>query len=78
MTYRGVVKDNVVILEEGAHLPEGAIVEVKPVEPLATKLEAIKRVLNYPITKYVGIDEVIEEDKQEREKDDGQWLRNRK
>ncbi len=28
MTYKGVVKDNVVILEEGAHLPDGATVVI--------------------------------------------------
>lgn len=28
MTCKGIVKDNVVILEEGAHLPDGAIVVV--------------------------------------------------
>jgi hypothetical protein len=32
MTYRGTVKDGVVILESGASLPDGAQVRIEPVD----------------------------------------------
>ena len=36
MAYRGVVKGNVVVLEEGITLPEGIQVEVTPITELPT------------------------------------------
>ena len=36
MTYRGKVSGGVVVLEEGAQLPEGTAVNVEPVEKNAT------------------------------------------
>lgn len=32
MICKGVVKDNLVVLEEGIRLPEGTLVEVRPIE----------------------------------------------
>jgi hypothetical protein len=68
--YKGKVKNNVIVLEGNAQLPEGAEVEVR----LATKQdkqerlkEAIRRVLANQITRPVGMAEIIEEDKQERD-----------
>jgi hypothetical protein len=37
MTYRGRVKDGVVVLEPGAKLDEGAAVLIEPVEPPAAR-----------------------------------------
>ena len=37
MTYRGHVKDRVVVLEPGVELPEGIEVSVEPVAPPARK-----------------------------------------
>ena len=35
MTYRGKVKSGVIVLEEGVQLPEGADVQVQPVEDVS-------------------------------------------
>ena len=49
MTYRGMVKDNMVILPEDAHLPDGTVVEVtiattpETVESRASAEEIIER-----------------------------------
>jgi hypothetical protein len=75
ITCKGIVKDNTVILEEGARLPEGAEVEVRLAPPTESRKEAFARVLSYPITRPVGIDEIIEEDKREREERPDEWLR---
>jgi hypothetical protein len=68
VTYQGVVKGNVVVLEEGAQLPEGARVAVRMLEePLLSRDEAFEHLLNDPIMRPIGIDEIIQEDKRERE-----------
>ena len=72
---KGIVKNNVVFLEEGAHLPEGAQVEVWLIEHAPAPYEAFTRVLANRITHYVGMDEIIEEDKQEREEHPDTWLK---
>ena len=72
---KGIVKNNTVLLEDGAHLPEGAQVEVRLIEPRPTRHEAFTRVLANRITRYVGMDEIIEEDKQEREEHPDTWLK---
>jgi hypothetical protein len=64
---RGVVKDNIVVLEDGAHLSDGAEVEVRLLKPSFPRDEAFARVLANRIMHYVGMDQIIEEDKQERE-----------
>jgi hypothetical protein len=74
-TCKGIVKGNVVMLEEGAHLPDGAEVEVRLSAPLFGRDEAFVRVLANRITHYVGMDQIIEEDKQEREEHPDRWLR---
>ena len=66
-TYKGVVKDNIVVLEDGAQLPDGAEVEGRLLEPSFRRDETFGRVLANRIAHYVGIDQIIEEDKQERE-----------
>jgi hypothetical protein len=74
-TCKGIVKGNVVMLEEGAHLPDGAEVEVRLSVPSFGRNEAFVRVLANRITHYVGMDQIIEEDKQEREEHPDRWLR---
>ena len=66
-TCKGVVKDNIVVLEDGAQLPDGAEVEVRLLEPSFRRDDVFAQVLANRITHYVGIDQIIEEDKQERE-----------
>lgn len=71
---KGIVKDHMVLLEEGAHLPEGAEVEVRLLEHPRTRHEVFARVRAQRITRYVGMDEIIAEDKQEREEHPDAWL----
>jgi hypothetical protein len=76
-TVKGVVKGNVVILEDDAHLPEGATVEVRVVEPAITREEAFARILEDRAASAglkVHMDELLEEDKQEREEHPDRWL----
>jgi hypothetical protein len=72
---KGVVKNNTVFLEQGAQLPDGAQVEVRLLDKSATEVDPFTRVLNNPIRYYVGIDEIIEEEKREREERPDSWLR---
>jgi hypothetical protein len=66
--YKGTVKNNVVVLEAGTHLPEGTEVEVRvPSRRRRRDEEAFRRLLSDPITRPVGMEEIIEEDKKERE-----------
>ena len=64
---KGVVKNNVVVLEEGAHLPDGAKVEVRLIDRALSRDEAFNDVLARPIRRPIGMDQIIEEDKRERE-----------
>ena len=72
---KGIVKDNIVVLEDGARLPDGAEVEVRLIERLLTRDDAFARVLANRITRSVGMDEIIEEDKKEREEHPDTWLK---
>ena len=74
-TCKGIVKGNVVMLEEGAYLPDGAEVEVRLSAPSFGRDEAFVRALANRITRYVGMDQIIEEDKQEREEHSDTWLK---
>ena len=74
-TCKGTVKGNVVILEEGVHLPDGAEVEVRLSAPLFRRDEAFTQVLANHITRNIGMDQIIEEDKQEREEHPDRWLK---
>ena len=72
--FKGTVRDNVVVLENGAQLPNGTAVEVRvknDPERRAKLLEkrraAIQRILDHPIPGPVGMAEIIEEDRCERE-----------
>lgn len=72
---KGIVKENIVVLEEGAHLPDGAEVEVRLIERPLTRDDAFARVLANRITRYVGMAEILEEDKKEREEHPDTWLK---
>ncbi len=71
---KGIVKNNAVVLEPGSQLPEGAKVEVRLVEESLNRDEVFARVLANRTNRYVGIDEIIEEEKKEREERPDQWL----
>jgi hypothetical protein len=75
MIYKGVVKDNVVLLEAGVQLPDGAEVEVRLLERPLTRQEVFARVRTHCICRPVGMDEIFAEDKQEREEHPDTWLR---
>jgi hypothetical protein len=64
---KGTVRNNVIVLEEGIRLPDDTEVEIYvPLNP-EQRAKAFRRVRRNPITRYIGIDEIIEQDKQERE-----------
>jgi hypothetical protein len=68
---KGVVKDNVVVLEENACLPDGAEVEVRVLPTAAEREEAFARVLAQREASTglrVGMDEIIQEDSQDGER----------
>jgi hypothetical protein len=71
---KGIVKNNTVVLEPGIQFPEGAEVEVRLVEEPSNRDEVFARVLANRVSHFVGIDEIIEEDKREREERPDQWL----
>jgi hypothetical protein len=72
--FKGTVKNNMIVLDSGATLPEGARVLVRVSKQLSEerRRQAFERIRRNPITHYVGIDEIIEEDKKEREE---RWMR---
>jgi hypothetical protein len=70
---KGIVRNDIVVLEEGAHLPNGAEVEIRLSAPSLRRDEAFARVLANRIAHYVGMDQIIEEDKQEREEQRDTW-----
>jgi hypothetical protein len=63
--YKGVVKNNRVELDGNVQLPEGTKVEVRLSAKRKKRKEAIARVLGNPITRPIGIDEIIEEVKRD-------------
>ena len=71
--FKGVVKNHVIVLENGVQLPEGARVEVRMPKKLSEekRRQAFERIRRNPITRYIGIDQIIEEDKKEREE---RWM----
>jgi hypothetical protein len=72
-TCKGIVKGKVVVLEEGARLPDG--VEVRLSAPSFGRDEAFVRGLANRMTRYVGMDQILEADKQEREEHSDIWLK---
>jgi hypothetical protein len=82
--YEGVVKDHTIVLDQNVHLPEGARVEVRVqlVGPRGTEagdkqedlFEAVLRRRAAYAGRRIGIDEIIEEEKQDREERFDHWL----
>ena len=64
---KGVVKDNMVFLEAGVRLPEGAEVEVRLLDRRWIRQEVFARVRAQRIMRIVGMEEILAEDKRERE-----------
>jgi hypothetical protein len=74
--FKGKVKNSVIVLEGGVRLPDGTKVEVL-LPPSRQKLmeankrkrlrDAVQHILANPITRSIGIDEIIDEMKQEVE-----------
>lgn len=80
MSWKGIVKGNVVVLEENMHLPDGARVEVRVTETTISREEAFARVLAQRTANaglHIHMEEIIEEDKQEREEHPDTWLSRR-
>jgi hypothetical protein len=73
MTLTGVVQNNMVVLKPGERLPDGAEVEVRVVRQPAPRDAAFARVRASRIARPVGIDEVIEEEKRQREERLDSW-----
>jgi hypothetical protein len=71
--FKGTVKNNTVVLKEGVRLPDGIEVEVRvpKCRKRATRRErldqAVQRLLANPITRPIGMQEIIEENKRELE-----------
>lgn len=62
---RGTVKNNVIVLEEGVCLPDGTQVDVRLPARRSKLHRAVERLLANPIKRRIGIEEIIEENKQE-------------
>jgi hypothetical protein len=80
--FEGVVKDNTIVLDQSVRLPEGARVQVHVESPPAADpkneepdpFEALlKRSAAYA-GRRIGMDEIIEQEKQDREERFDQWL----
>jgi len=71
MIARGTVKGNTIVLDDGACLPEGATVEVRLLpEPKISREEAFAAVLRQRELNaglHINVDELLEEDRRERE-----------
>jgi hypothetical protein len=65
--FKGIVRNNVVVLEPDVQLPEGAEVEVRLPTRRRKLDQAIARLMANRITRPVGMQEIIEEVKRERE-----------
>jgi hypothetical protein len=80
MTCKGIVRGNVVVLEEEARLPEGASVEVVLMGTATSGEDAFAHVLQQRAANaglQVHVDELIEEEKREREEYPDTWLSHR-
>jgi hypothetical protein len=72
--FKGLVQNKVIVLENGVHLPEGAQVEVRLPRKRSEqeRQQAFERIRRNRINRYIGIDEILEQDKTEREE---RWMR---
>ena len=84
LTCKGVIRGNTIVLDEETQLPEGARVElsVQIEEPWGNEthdgqedpFEAVLRHRAVYAGRRIGIDEIIEEEKQDREERFDHWL----
>jgi hypothetical protein len=80
--YEGVVKDNAVVLDYPVRLPEGAKVKVHVESPAESNgagqredpFEAVLKHREVYTGRRIDIDEIIEEEKQDREERFDHWL----
>lgn len=73
--YRGVVKNGVIVLDDGVRLPDGTVVEVR-VE-VGWRSEAFERVLRHRQQNagyLVNMDEILAEERLEREGRIDSWI----
>ncbi len=80
MTAKGTVKGNIVVLDEGEKLPDGARVEVRVIETelapeeLRQRVELANRIRAHQVHRSVGMGEILREARQELEERVDQWL----
>jgi hypothetical protein len=74
MVWKGIVKDQVILVEEGVQLPDGTEVEVRVLERPLPRPEVFARVRAHRIRRPVGMAEILEDDKREREEHPDTWL----
>jgi len=80
MTARGTVKGDTILLDEDMKLPDGARVEVRVIGmPLAEaelqhRREIVERIKANQVLRFVSIDEILAEEKREREERPEGWL----
>jgi len=81
--YEGVVKDNTIVLDQNVRLPEGARVEVRVVGPRIIETANPDRDQVYAALierraayagRRINMDEIIEEEKEDREERFDHWL----
>jgi hypothetical protein len=71
--YKGIVRNNTIVLEAGVQLPEGTEVEVRlpSGRQRLTRQQRLDKAVNRlranPITRPIGMQEIIEENKRELE-----------
>ncbi len=79
MIAKGTVKGNIVVLDEGESLPDGARVEIGviemklPLEERRKREEIFNRILSHQINRYVGMNELLREERQELEERYDRW-----
>jgi hypothetical protein len=66
---RGIVRQNRVVLPEGTLLPDGAEVEVRLLTANDERENVFSRVRANRLHRVVGMDQILEEDKQDRDED---------
>ncbi len=80
MTAKGTVKGNIVVLDEGEKLPDGARVEVQVIEQtfsaeeLRQREEVFRRIIAHAVPRPVGMDEILRENRQELEERVNRWI----
>ncbi len=73
--YRGVVKNGIIVLENGVQLPDGTMVEVRVTANLES--DAFERVICHRRQNagyFVGMDEILAEERHEREERVNSWI----